>query len=108
MINTASAARPVSTSHALDSQRLAPAAHEFEAVLLNQLLGSLEHTFSTLSEKKTESADHYHFIGVQALTSHIASHGGIGIADMIVRSLSSKTSSVESQQKAPQVLRGSL
>ena len=79
-----------SASQKSDPQRLTYAAHQFEAVLLNQLLGSLEHTFSTFSQKKTEAEDHYHFLGVQALTSRIAANGGIGIADVIIRSLTNQ------------------
>jgi Rod binding domain-containing protein len=76
------------TSGKSDPQKLIHAARQFEAVLLNQLLGSLEHTFSALGENKTEAgSDHYHFLGVQALTSSIAAKGGIGIAEMIVRNL---------------------
>jgi Rod binding domain-containing protein len=78
---------PVSSGKS-DPARLIRAAHQFEAVLLNQMLGALEHTFSTLGKEKTEAAsDHYHFLGMQALASSIAAKGGIGIADMIVRSL---------------------
>jgi Rod binding domain-containing protein len=99
---------PVPSSQKLDPQRLAQAVHEFEAVLLNQLLGSLEHTFSTLSGKKSEAEDHYHFLGVQALTSHIASTGGIGIADMIIRGLthhSNRATSLEAT-KSPSNIEG--
>ncbi|HXY04786.1 MAG TPA: hypothetical protein VEI49_14530 [Terriglobales bacterium] len=106
---TATGNGPASPSYKPDPQRLAQAANEFEAVLLNQLLGSLEHTFSALSQKKSEAQDHYHFLGVQALTSHIASNGGIGIADMIVRSLTQQShnaNSLNSQQKSPSVLEG--
>jgi Rod binding domain-containing protein len=88
LINTVTATDSGSGSRPqkLDPQRLAHAAHQFEAVLLNQLLGSLEHTFSTLSHKETGAEDHYHFLGVQAVASHIAANGGIGIAKMIIRS----------------------
>jgi Rod binding domain-containing protein len=100
---------PASTSQKLDPQRLAHAAHQFEAVLLNQLLGSLERTFSTLSQKKTEAEDHYHFLGVQAVASQIAANGGIGIADMIIRSLTPQDSNISSfidPQKSPSQLEG--
>jgi Rod binding domain-containing protein len=109
-MNTVSATEhgPVPNSQKLDPQRLARAAHEFESVLLNQLLGSLEHSFSTLSQKKSEAEDHYHFLGVQALTSHIASNGGIGIAEMIVHSLTPRSNRVTSLNatKSPSGLEG--
>jgi Rod binding domain-containing protein len=70
------------------TEKLVRAAHQFEAVLLSQLLGSLERTFSALGEKKTETgSDHYQFLGMQALASSVAEKGGLGIADMIVRNL---------------------
>jgi Rod binding domain-containing protein len=90
-----------SNSQKLDPQRLAKAAREFEAALLNQLLGSLAHTFSTLSQKKAESADQYHYLGVQALTTHVAANGGIGIADMIVRSLTRANNTATGPTKKP-------
>jgi Rod binding domain-containing protein len=74
------------TTEKPDPERLIRAAHQFEAVLLNQILGSLEDTFSTLGEQKTEAgSNHYKYLGVQALASSIAAKGGIGIADVILR-----------------------
>lgn len=88
-----------------DPQRLVRAAHQFEAVLLNQLLGSLEHSFSLLGEKKTDAgSDQYHFLGVQALASSIAAKGGIGIADMIVRNLRQRESHAGASAKQQQSL----
>jgi Rod binding domain-containing protein len=83
-----------------DMQKMSRAAHEFEAVLLNQLFGSLEHTFATLDKDKAESAsDHYHFLGMQALASGISAKGGIGIADMIIRSFQNHDSTLPKQNK---------
>jgi len=70
------------------ASRVTRAARQFEAVLLNSLLGSLEHSFSALPGKKPDSiADNYHSMGIQALTSTLAARGGVGIANMIVRNL---------------------
>jgi Rod binding domain-containing protein len=70
------------------TKRVVHAARQFEAVLLNSLLGSLEHSFSALPGKKTDSvADNYHSMGMQALASTLADRGGMGIANMIVRNL---------------------
>jgi Rod binding domain-containing protein len=69
-------------------KRVARAAHQFEAVLLNSLLGSLEHSFSALPGKKSDSAaDDYHSMGMQALSATLAASGGVGIASMIIRNL---------------------
>jgi peptidoglycan hydrolase FlgJ len=73
------------------TEKLVHAARQFEAILLNQLLGSLEHAFSALGkEKKEAGSDDYQFLGLQALASSVAAHGGLGIADMIVRNLKSR------------------
>jgi len=70
------------------TEKLVRAARQFEAVLLNQLFGSLERTFSVLGDEKTETgSDHYRFLGMQALASSVAAKGGLGIADMIIRNL---------------------
>jgi Rod binding domain-containing protein len=68
--------------------RVNHAAREFEAVLLNSLLGSLEHSFASLPGTKTDSiADNYHSMGMQALASTLAARGGVGIASMIAHNL---------------------
>jgi Rod binding domain-containing protein len=70
------------------ASRVVHTARQFEGVLLNTLLGSLEHSFSALPGKKPDSiADNYHSMGVQALASTLAARGGMGIAKMIVRHL---------------------
>ena len=82
---------PTATQPASDrvtNRKALSAAHQFEAVLLNTLLGSLEHSFSDLPGKKAAvGSDNYHYLAMQALASNLSAHGGIGIADMIVRSL---------------------
>lgn len=71
------------------ARRVLHAAHEFEAVLLNTLLGSLEHSFASLPGKDSDaSSDNYQSLGMQALASGLAACGGVGIASMIVHSLS--------------------
>lgn len=70
------------------TRRVVHAARQFEAVLLNTLLGSLEHSFSALPGKKSDSiADNYHSMGMQALASTLADRGGVGIANMIALNL---------------------
>jgi len=68
------------------------AAQEFEGVLLNTLLSSLEKTFATLPGTKLETgADQFQSLGAQALASGLAARGGIGIADLIARSLEAQS-----------------
>ncbi len=70
------------------AKRVVHAARQFEAVLLNQVLGSLEQTFSSVPGKKPDSiGDNYHAMGMQALAATLAAGGGVGIASMIVRNL---------------------
>ena len=79
-------AAPVEDQH---SRKIAKAAHDFEAVLLNTLLGPLEKTFASLPGKETDAtSDNYQSLGIQALASGLAAKGGVGIAAMIVKSLS--------------------
>lgn len=81
------------------ARRVLHAAHEFEAVLLNTLLGSLEHSFASLPGKDPEAgSDNYQYLGMQALASSLAARGGVGIASMIARSLLQRGSSGEKVQ----------
>lgn len=72
-------------------RKVSKAAHEFEAVLLNTLLGPLERTFSSLPGKENEvESDNYHSLGMQTLATSLAAKGGLGIADLIIKSLSGR------------------
>jgi Rod binding domain-containing protein len=90
-MNPLSVARSASQAVPSDerTKKAMHAAHDFEAVLLNNLLGSLEHSFAALAgdKKKDPAADSYQSMGIQALASSLARGGGIGIASMIVPSL---------------------
>ncbi len=61
------------------------AARDFEALLLTPVLDSLEKTFSGSEDSKTPGASDYRLMGTQALAQAIAAHGGIGIAQLILR-----------------------
>lgn len=70
------------------ARKIVRAAHQFEGVLLNSLLGSLEHTFSTLpGDKPNQESETYQSMGMQTLAEALSQRGGIGIADRIVHSL---------------------
>jgi Rod binding domain-containing protein len=85
--------------------KMVRAAHQFEAVLLNSLLGSLQHSFSSLGGKKTDSeSTNYDYVGMQALAAALAAKGGIGIADRIVASMrqhEERSSLTQHNEKAP-------
>jgi Rod binding domain-containing protein len=69
-------------------QKAVRAGAEFEAVLLNQVLGELERSFAQLPGSKLEHAtEAYSGLGMQALTSGLARTGGIGLSGMLTRSL---------------------
>jgi Rod binding domain-containing protein len=79
---------PANSPETLHQQKIIHAAHEFEAVLLNTMLGPLEQTFSSLPGKKPDSeSDNYHYLGMQALSSALANNGGLGFADLMIHSL---------------------
>ncbi len=69
-------------------KKLLHVAEQFETVLLNDLLGPLEKTFSSLpGEKDSPGSSDYSYLGTQALASALAASGGFGIAATIVRNL---------------------
>lgn len=70
------------------SKKLVQVAKQFEAVLLNDLLGPMEKTFSSVPGQKDSpgSAD-YAAMGAQALSSGLAASGGFGIANLIIRNV---------------------
>lgn len=73
---------------AIHARKVIHAAREFEGVLLNTMLGPLEQVFSSLPGKTPDSeSDNYHYLGMQALASSLAAGGGLGIADLIIRTL---------------------
>lgn len=76
------------TAASIRAQKVIHAAHEFEAVLLNTMLGPLEQTFSSLPGKTKDSeSDNYHYLGMQALSSALAANGGLGFANMMMHGL---------------------
>jgi Rod binding domain-containing protein len=71
--------------------KLAKAAKEFEAIFLRTLLSSLEKTTSMSgSGKLTTSQSTYGSMVVGAMADQIASSGGIGLAEIIERSVTGR------------------
>ena len=72
-----------------DPARVLQAGMQFEAVLLNTVLGPLEHSFSHLPGGKTEdhASEGYSSMAMQVLTSELARSGGIGLGKMIAGEL---------------------
>jgi len=85
-------------------QKILHAAQEFEAVLLNTLLGSLATTFATMPGDAIESSStHYQYLGMQALSSCLAARGGLGITRLVTQSLTSRGQhgEVDRREKSP-------
>ncbi|HEY1799386.1 MAG TPA: rod-binding protein [Terriglobales bacterium] len=76
-------------SQSADPAKIKKVAREFESVLLNSLLGPLQKSFSTLPGDKAEdsTSGQYQSMETQALATALSSAGGLGIANMIVRSV---------------------
>jgi Rod binding domain-containing protein len=72
---------PAALEHS--TRKAAKAAADFEAILLESVMESLSKTFSGVSDGTAGMAD-YSYMGVQALASAVAAHGGIGIARLIL------------------------
>ena len=71
-----------------NGNRIWRAAQEFEGLLLANLLGPLERSFSGIGgEEQMPGCHAYQSLGMQAIATSLANHGGIGIASMIARSL---------------------
>jgi Rod binding domain-containing protein len=77
---------------AADHSKAVKAGAEFEAILLNNLLGGLERAFTNLPGKKEDhSTEAYSGLAMQALTSGLAENGGIGVGRLITQSLNEHT-----------------
>jgi len=70
-------------------KKVVRAAHQFEAVLLNSLLGSLEKTLAKApGESESDSGNDYKYMGTQALATALGDRGALGVANLIIRKLS--------------------
>jgi flagellar protein FlgJ len=82
------AAKPTQASKVdkSESKRLEDASRQFEAVLLRQMLSSLERTTSTQAGKDAGS-NLYGSMVVDAVADAISQAGGLGLASMLKRTL---------------------
>jgi Rod binding domain-containing protein len=61
---------------------------QFEAILLNTVLGDLQRTFSDLpGATEDDIIKSYDGFGIEALTSSLAAGGGIGLGAFIAKAL---------------------
>ena len=93
-------AQAKATEH-VDPQAL-KAAKDFEAIFLRTLLSSLEKTTAVSgSGKLNTSQSTYGGMVVGALADNISASGGIGLADIVAKSLSAHVSPPTAEPKAP-------
>ena len=90
---------PGGTTAAAVHSKAMKAGMEFEAILLNNLLGGLERAFTNLPGKKEDhSTEAYSGLAMQALASGLAESGGIGVGRLIAKALDKR-----SQNTAPKI-----
>jgi len=69
-------------------RKLRKAAQDFEAILISQLLGDFKTGFSSLTgDAPLAGSDTLNSLALQAMSSALASRGGLGIGQMLVRQL---------------------
>jgi Rod binding domain-containing protein len=78
------------------------AARDFEAIFLRSLLSSLEKTTAVSAGGKLDTSQStYGSMVVGALADNISGSGGIGLADIIAKSLSAHQSHPSAEPKLP-------
>ena len=102
-------ASPAGAAQQSADVKIRRAGAQFEAILLNKVLGDLEHAFTDLPGKKEDhSTQVYSGFAMQALASGLADAGGIGLGRMVGKALAaqaisspgSKASGQDPQKKA--------
>jgi len=82
----ASSATPAAETPA--HRKLRKAAQDFEGILISQLWGEFQTGFSSLTgNAPLAGSDTLNSLALQALSSALASRGGLGIGQMLVREL---------------------
>jgi Rod binding domain-containing protein len=80
------------------SPKLVKAAHEFEALLLQNWLEKMNHSFPGDNSSLDAAHDTVSSLGTQAIATALAARGGVGIAKMILRQLAAKGPHAETGQ----------
>jgi Rod binding domain-containing protein len=83
-LSIASPSAQLPCAHPAGKMKAEKAAQDFESVLLGSLLESLQKSFAGTSPDASAGSDNYAAMGTQALAAAMSSHGGIGIARMIL------------------------
>ncbi len=70
------------------TQRAWKAARQFEAQMIEMLLGPVEKSFAAVPGGESDpGADSFETLGLQALASQMAAAGGLGLAALVIRKL---------------------
>jgi Rod binding domain-containing protein len=97
-LHSAAAAKP---AEPVDPKAL-KAAKDFEAIFLRTLLSSLEKTTSVKGGGKLDTGQStYGSMVVGAMADQISSTGGIGLADIVAKSLAAHGAPAASEPKPP-------
>jgi len=79
---------PVDPGSLEPDSKLRKAAQDFAAILLGEMLTSLQKTFAGVPGGEVNpAADNYAYMGVQALAHELAGSGGLGLTDMISKQM---------------------
>jgi Rod binding domain-containing protein len=93
---------PAASPSAADLSKTMKAGMQFEAILLNSLLGGLERAFTNLPGKKEDhSTEAYSGFAMQALASGLAESGGIGVGRLIAKALDRRSENTAPQTNDP-------
>jgi len=86
-------------------KKLRQAAQEFEGMLITELMQNSNMGFSSLTgDAPTGGSDTLNSLAIQTLSSGLAAHGGMGIANMIVHQLEPSLNRIQ-QKTSPSVPR---
>jgi Rod binding domain-containing protein len=105
MVTTVSGAnqiQPADNPAAGASPKLVKAAHEFEAILLQNWMEKMNQGLLGDSGSLDPAHDTVKSLGTQAIATALSARGGIGIARMILRQLAAKGGTVPGSAESPQ------
>jgi len=87
-VQLASGAIPQSKPSSVPEPRLVHAAHEFEAAMMKELMAPLLSANNEDGEEEEGSSSALTSYAGEAMAKAISEHGGLGIANLIIRRLS--------------------
>jgi Rod binding domain-containing protein len=92
--------QPTEDPAATAPPKLVKAAHQFEALLLQNLLEKMNQGLWGDSQSLDPAHDTVKSLGTQAIATALAARGGIGIANMILRQLQGKAQTGANSEQA--------